>query len=137
MPLQPLAASGCLLDRAAILSWYRRNRERSRRLFDLLADEAYYSRPIALRHPIVFYDGHLPAFAFNTLVKRALGRPGIDERLEALFARGIDPSTRSEPDASLRTGPSSVQRVSAGWPDRATVRAFVDEADRRVRDVLA
>lgn len=39
---------------------YRRNRERSRALFDLLAEEAYYSRPIDVRHPIVFYDGHLP-----------------------------------------------------------------------------
>jgi len=71
---------------------YRANRQRSRSLFDLLADEAYYSRPIDLRHPIVFYEGHLPAFSFNTLIKRALGRPGIDARLEQVFARGIDPS---------------------------------------------
>ena len=71
--------------------WYRRNRARSRALFDLLADEAYYSQPIALRHPIVFYEGHLPGFSFNTLVKKALGRPSIDPRLETLFARGIDP----------------------------------------------
>src|SRR5262252_8632545 len=79
------------LDRAASVQWYRTNRERSRSLFDLLEDEAYYSQPIALRHPIVFYEGHLPAFSFNTLVKKALGRPSIDARLETLFARGIDP----------------------------------------------
>jgi iron(II)-dependent oxidoreductase len=42
------------LDREEMLRWYRRNRARSRVLFDLLADEAYYSQPIALRHPIVF-----------------------------------------------------------------------------------
>src|SRR6266508_4434425 len=73
------------------IAWYRRNRDRSRALFDLLTEDAYYSQPIALRHPIVFYEGHLPAFSFNTLVKRGLGRPSIDARLEALFARGIDP----------------------------------------------
>src|SRR5256886_15148279 len=78
-------------DPTAALAWYRTNRARSRALFDLLDDDAYYSQPIALRHPIVFYEGHLPAFSFNTLVKKALGRPGIDARLEALFARGIDP----------------------------------------------
>ena len=61
------------LDRADLIAWYRRNRERSRIIFDLLSDEAYYSQPIALRHPIVFYEGHLPAFSFNTLVKRGLG----------------------------------------------------------------
>src|SRR5712672_279757 len=84
------------LDRPGAAAWYRRNRARSRALFDLLADEAYYSQPIALRHPIVFYEGHLPGFSFNTLVKRGLGRPSIDARLEALFARGIDPEEGAE-----------------------------------------
>ena len=41
-----------------------------RQLFDLVEPEAYYSRPIALRHPIVYYEGHLPAFSVNTLVKK-------------------------------------------------------------------
>src|SRR5919198_2919383 len=114
------------VDRSVFLSWYRRNRDRSRALFDLLTDDAYYGQPIALRHPIVFYDGHLPAFSFNTLVKKALGGPSIDERLERLFARGIDPG---EVDAASRgTRPD--------WPSRETVRAFVEEADRRVLDVL-
>ena len=109
---------------AALVSWYRRNRERSRTIFDLLTADAYYDQPIALRHPIVFYEGHLPAFSFNTLIKRALGRPGIDDRLERLFARGIDPS-----DAS---GAPQEQ-----WPARDVVRAFADEADRRVLEALA
>src|SRR5499433_2234166 len=104
-------------DRAAASQWYRRNRHRSRVLFDLLEDSAYYSRPIALRHPIVFYEGHLPGFSFNTLVKKALGRPSIDERLESLFARGIDPHETQAGDAA------------AAWPAPDTVRAFVEEAD--------
>src|SRR5690349_9917756 len=82
-------------DRSAALNWYARNRERSRSLFDMLPEEVYYSRPIDLRHPIVFYDGHLPGFSFNTLVKKALGRRSIDARLESLFARGIDPHEAS------------------------------------------
>src|ERR671930_2737079 len=105
------------VDRSLFISWYRRNRDRSRALFDLLVDETYYSQPIALRHPIVFYDGHLPAFSFNTLVKNALGRPSIDERLERLFARGIDPSEADRTSGAAR----------ADWPSRDTVRAFVEE----------
>ena len=66
-------------------------RARSRALFDLSTTTPTTSRPIALRHPIVFYEGHLPAFSFNTLVKKALGGPSIDARLEVMFARGIDP----------------------------------------------
>src|SRR3954471_14779819 len=117
-----------IVDRGAAADLYRRNRERSRALFDLISAEAYYSQPIALRHPVVFYDGHLPAFSFNTLVKRALGRPSIDDRLEALFARGIDPDTGASP------GGSSPAANASRWPDRATVRAFIEEADRRVLD---
>ena len=109
-------------SRADLLAWYRRNRERSRTLFDLLSDRAYYSQPIELRHPIVFYEGHLPAFSFNTLVKKALGGASIDEHLEALFARGIDPDEPSSDELQ--------------WPSRDVVRSFADEADRRVVDAL-
>src|SRR5688572_9383944 len=118
------------MTRQRLIEWYLRNRERSKSLFDLISEEAYYSRPIALRHPIVFYEGHLPAFSFNTLVKRGLGQPAIDATLEALFARGIDPHESSGHDAA----PS--QDLRQGWPARKVVHQFADEADRRVLDAL-
>src|SRR5882672_12268423 len=118
------------IDREALLAWYRRNRERSRALFDLLTDEnAYYSHPIPLRHPVVFYEGHVPAFSFNTLVKTALGGASLDPELEALFARGIDPPTDQEP---ARDPGSNRER----WPSRTVVDRFAREADERVIDAL-
>jgi iron(II)-dependent oxidoreductase len=117
------------LDRGLLLDWYQKNRARSRALFDMLVGEdTYYSQPIALRHPIVFYDGHLPAFSFNTLVKKGLGGRSIDRDLETLFARGIDPATTAG-----ATAPDDNRRR---WPSRERVRAFADEADRRVTDAL-
>src|SRR5207249_4276135 len=119
------------IDRVALIAWYRRNRERSRALFDLLVDEsAYYSQPIALRHPFVFYEGHVPAFSFNTLVKKALGGTGIDPELEALFARGIDPPT-DRPQAP------DVERNRERWPGRPAVQQFARAADARVIEALA
>ena len=115
------------LNRDALADWYRENRQRSRQLFDMVRPEAYYSRPIALRHPVVFYEGHLPAFSLNTLVKKALGRPGVDEGLERLFARGIDP----ESDASITPSPP------AEWPSRADVRRFTDACDALILEALA
>jgi gamma-glutamyl hercynylcysteine S-oxide synthase len=120
----PILAS--ILDREQLIAWYQRNRRRSRAIFDLVADEAYYDRPIAQRHPLVFYEGHLPAFSFNTLVNRGLGGPSIDERLQSLFARGIDPSE------SVHTSGNVVH-----WPERSVVRQFADEADRHVIAALA
>lgn len=119
-----------VVDRATLVAWYRRNRERSRALFDLLIDEnAYYSQPIALRHPFVFYEGHVPAFSFNTLVKTALGAAGIDPELEALFARGIDPPGEGTPAAD----PEHNRRR---WPSRTIVEQFTRAADARVIEAL-
>lgn len=124
--MAPPVDASAAVDRDALIAWYQRNRERSRALFDLLTENAYYDKPIALRHPIVFYEGHLPAFSFNTLVKKAARGPSIDRELEALFARGIDPDEAW----SRQHGHASP------WPERSVVQQFAAEADRRVLEVL-
>jgi gamma-glutamyl hercynylcysteine S-oxide synthase len=125
-----MAASRSILDdRAALVAWFDRTRARSQQLFDMIDEAAYYSRPITLRHPIVFYEGHLPAFAINVLIKKGLGRPGVDERLEQLFARGIDPHSQEAAEA--------VAGQTRGlWPSRTEVKAYADAATRALRDVL-
>ncbi|HUP61481.1 MAG TPA: SUMF1/EgtB/PvdO family nonheme iron enzyme [Thermoanaerobaculia bacterium] len=114
------------VTRDTLLDWFRATRARTRRLFEQLAPEAYYERPIPLRNPFVFYEGHIPAFAVNTLLKLALKRGGIDERLETLFARGIDP----ESEAAMKN-PADV------WPSRDDVQAYAAEADALVERALA
>ncbi len=114
------------LDRAALAAWYVRNRERADAIFDAVRPEAYESRPIPLRNPICFYEGHLPAFAVNTLVKRGLRQPGVDEDLEVLFERGIDPEDEKAVPGSARS-----------WPSRIAIRSFAAAADRRVLAAIA
>jgi formylglycine-generating enzyme required for sulfatase activity len=123
MPTTP-SDTAMVIDRAAAAEWYARNRSRSRALFDLIDPSAYYSRPIALRNPIVFYEGHLPAFSVISLIHRGLGEPGVDARLEQLFARGIDPE--SEDAAVPRSG------ADTEWPSRDEVLAFGHAADARI-----
>lgn len=113
------------VDLRSCRDWFRRNRERSRAWFELLTDDAYLVRPIDLRHPIVFYEGHLPAFNVNTLVKRGLGLGGVDQDLERLFERGIDPDE------------DRVGGAIDDWPSRARVLAFGDAADRLVEGAFA
>ena len=61
------------IDTRAAVEWYRRNRARSEAIFDLIDPSAYYSRPISLRNPIVFYEGHLLAFSVIAFLRRGLG----------------------------------------------------------------
>ncbi len=126
--MAPVAgAEAPVVEREAAIAAYRENRDRTRALFDLLAPDAYYAQPIPFRHPVVFYDGHIPAFAVNALLKRGLGHPGIDSDLETLFARGIDPADRTAADASARDA----------WPSRDAVERYGAQADSAILTALA
>jgi iron(II)-dependent oxidoreductase len=113
------------LDREAVVARYGSLRERTEAIFDSVRPEAYESRPIPLRNPICFYEGHLPAFSVNTLLKKGLGDPGIDSDYEILFERGIDP----EDEESRPVGASA-------WPSRIQIRSYAAEADRAIVDAL-
>ena len=122
----PQLGTHSVVDRAEVLARYALNRRRTRGLFDLLDDSMYYQRPISLRNPVVFYEGHIPAFSVNTLIKKALGWPGVDEHLETIFARGIDPESEA----------TSIARGNPAWPSRAEVRQYVDAADRLIEKAI-
>jgi formylglycine-generating enzyme required for sulfatase activity len=109
-----------------LVEWYRSARERSRQLFEIPAENAYYERPISLRNPIVFYEGHLPAFSVNTLLKLALRERGIHEAYEKLFERGIDPEDEK-----------AVGNAGSLWPLREDVQRYASAADERIIDALS
>ncbi len=114
------------IDRQALIERFRRTRARSSAIFDIVPPAARLSRPIALRHPIIFYEGHIPAFYVNALLKKGLGAPGVDEALERLFARGIDPDSEA----------AAEERRIQQWPSRSELNAYVSEADRAVEQAL-
>ncbi|MEY3013308.1 MAG: hypothetical protein RIT45_2043 [Pseudomonadota bacterium] len=96
-------------------------------LFDLLGDDAWEARGIPLRHPPIFYLGHLPAFAWNQLGAGVLGHAPLDAHLDRLFERGIDPPEDAAPDAS----------APAVWPSPTEVLAYRDRAREAVREAAA
>ncbi len=95
---------------------------RSDRLFALLTPDALLARPIPLRHPFIFYLGHLPAFAFNQIARGVLALPSFEPELDALLERGIDPL-----DEAAAAGVSV-----ARWPEPDRIIAYRD----RVRATL-
>ena len=114
-----LTATGSAALRERLEAAWRR----SDAIFSMLDPAAWYERPIALRQPFIFYVGHLPAFGWNQVVRGLLGRPGFDEPLDALFARGIDPVgvDRYEPDSPTL------------WPKPEAVIAYRDRVRQELR----
>ena len=106
------------VTRDQLIDWYRDTRRITRELFTIPKAEAYYDRPIRLRNPIVFYEGHIPAFAVNTLIKLALKHDGIDTEFETLFARGIDPENED-----------AAKTPTDFWPSRDDVQSYGRDAD--------
>ena len=125
--MKTLARGPLSLDREALAQRYRRGRMRSRALFALIDPRAYYDRPISLRHPFVFYEGHLPAFSFSTFNERALGEQPLDAGYQKLFERGIDPGNARDAAVHER----------ADWPTAAQVAAFGNRCDERVLAAIA
>jgi len=87
---------------------------RSDRLFGLITDGAWLEQPIALRQPLLFYLGHLPAFAWNHLGRGLLGRASFQPDFDVLFERGIDP-----------TG-IDAYAPQAAWPERSLAIEYRD-----------
>jgi ergothioneine biosynthesis protein EgtB len=99
-------------------------------LFSIVRTEHLYERPIAERHRIIFYVGHLEAFDWNLLSERALGLPAIHPEYDRLFAFGIDPVEGKLPSDQ-----------PADWPRLAEVQTYVaqvrEKLDRALARVLA
>ena len=66
-------------------------RARTDELFELVRPEAIYERPIAERHRIIFYLGHVEAFDWNLLRSFRPEVPSVHPEFDRLFAFGIDP----------------------------------------------
>jgi iron(II)-dependent oxidoreductase len=93
-------------------------RERSDALFQLVRPDALYERPIAERHRLIFYIGHLEAFDWNLLRERVIDAESFHPEYDRLFAFGIDPT-----DGGLPTDQAS------DWPRLTAVNEYV----RRIR----
>jgi iron(II)-dependent oxidoreductase len=95
-------------------------RVRTDEIFRLLPPNSFYDRPIAERHRLIFYLGHLEAFDWNLLGSR-LGLKPQNPDFNKLFAFGIDPVDGGLP-----------KDVPSDWPTIAQVEKY----NRGIREQL-
>jgi formylglycine-generating enzyme required for sulfatase activity len=97
---------------------------RSDALFDLIPRESLLERPIGLRHPFLFYLGHLPAFTWNQVGRAFLNHGHCDAVFDVLFERGIDPADEMQAERQSITN----------WPDVAVVFEYRDRVRKAIRE---
>jgi ergothioneine biosynthesis protein EgtB len=93
-------------------------------LFDLLPPNSFYERPIAERHRLIFYLGHLEAFDWN-LLNDPLDLGVHDATFDKLFAFGIDPIGGGLPTDK-----------PGDWPNIAKTEKYKTNIRTRLDDAL-
>jgi gamma-glutamyl hercynylcysteine S-oxide synthase len=101
-------------------------RRQSDALFRVVRPESLYDRPIAERHRIVFYIGHLEAFDRN-LLRKAVGLgDSVSPEFDRLFAFGIDP-----------VGGGLPTDQPSDWPSLSSVHEYVSGLRSAIDERLA
>ena len=119
--------------RAQLRKEFRKARDHSEKLFEILRPSVLYARPIAERHRVIFYLGHLDAFDFIQICREGLGIASKEPLLDELFRAGIDPDSAHLPSDQ-----------PGDWPSLAQVKTYVAQArdavdcvfDRAPEDLL-
>jgi len=95
-------------------------------LFECLTnDQAYYIKPITLRHPLIFYFGHTATFFVNKLLLTRMISERINQRFESMFAVGVDEMSWDD-----------LNEAHYQWPTPAEVKAYRDKVRTLVVNLI-
>ena len=101
-------------------------RRRTDDVFRVVREDAIYERPIAERHRIIFYIGHVEAFDWNLLAQRAFGLQSFHPSFDRLFAFGIDP-----------VGGGLPTDKPSDWPGRVEVDQYNQQMRHELDQAIA
>lgn len=95
-------------------------------LFECLAsDDAFYTKSISLRHPLIFYYGHTATFFINKLLLAGLIKERVNPHLESVFAVGVDEMSWDDLDDK-----------NYDWPTVSEVKLYRDRIRALVLNVI-
>lgn len=112
--------------RAEIKAYFNQTQASYEALFETLANEqAYYERPCALRHPLIFYFGHTATFFTNKLLLAQLLSHRIDPNIESLCAIGVDEMSWDD-----------LNDTHYQWPSVSEVSAYRQKVNTAVNQLI-
>lgn len=122
-----LAGPNVEAKREEIRRYFHATFDRYESLFQTLTgDAAYYTKPISLRHPLIFYLGHTATFFTNKFILAGLATTRLNPRFESMFAVGVDEMGWDDLNDANYAWPT----VAEVWAYRRQVREMVDQVIR-------
>jgi 5-histidylcysteine sulfoxide synthase/putative 4-mercaptohistidine N1-methyltranferase len=116
------------LTRDQIRKYFIQTADLYESLFETLAsEEAYFTKPISLRHPLIFYYGHTNTFFINKLTLAGLITERINPKFESMFAVGVDEMSWDDVDDRNYDWPSSEEVRAYRSRVRSLVLKLIDE----------
>jgi gamma-glutamyl hercynylcysteine S-oxide synthase len=95
-------------------------------LFEIVRSDAIYERPIAERHRLIFYLGHLEAFDWNLFRQQTSTLKSFHPSFDQLFAFGIDPVGGGLPTDREEDWPSIAEVKRYNATARREIDAFLE-----------
>jgi len=94
----------------------------------MISPAAICERPIAERHRIIFYLGHLEAFDWNMVCATSFGLPSFNSTFDQIFQFGIDPVDGALPQDKPSDWPSVTEILAYNSRVRSTVDDLLEHA---------
>jgi len=95
-------------------------------LFKLINnDDAYFSRPEPLRHPLIFYFGHTATFYINKLILGKFINQRVDTHIESICAVGVDEMSWDD-----------LNTENYAWPTVDEVKQYRVEVNKLVNQLI-
>ncbi len=114
--------------RQEILDYFIATFDRYEALFEtLVSEQAYFIKPIALRHPLIFYLGHTATFFINKLVLAGL-LERINPAFESVFAVGVDEMSWDDLDEAHYNWPTVLDVMAYRQQVRGAVVKLIQTA---------
>lgn len=108
-----------------LLEYFTTVYEKYESLFEVLScDEAYFKKPIPLRHPLIFYYGHTATFFINKMVIAGIVKR-VDPFLESICAVGVDEMSWDD-----------LNDHNYSWPSVQAVTEYRQKVKQVVCDVI-
>lgn len=98
-------------------------------LFEIVRSNALYERPIAERHRLIFYLGHLEAFDWNLFRQQSPSLKSFHPSFDRLFAFGIDPVDGGLPTDRAEDWPSVEEVLRYNTSARHAIDAFLETGE--------